>query len=293
MKYFKLHNKEMPWGDYGHILFRGWNDRDDTTGQFIVERTAPSMPRIWRDISPWLFAVDDMKKMLEQSGLRGLSFQPAIKKRIVLLDWMKWDMSAPDPQVYPAGGEPENYILRRQHNQKLSDEIGEIWAVIPSNQGLEIKYDPKYTCSQTALIAQSLGDADFLVPANTTMSIYVSEKAKDWLLQNGIDDVYAESEPIPIREASATELETIHAEMEYYRLRKEWVNKMTNTDWQKYYRLTGEARKLAKTRLEAKSEVVKARRTAKAIANLLEAKEIYPFSGPYDDEERLLAELQK
>jgi len=210
MKYFILHNKEMPWGDYGNILFHGLSSRDDATGQRIIERTAPSMPRIWLDNS-WLFVVDDMKKMLEQSGLKGLSFQLAIKKRIVLLDWMKWDLSAPDPQVYPSQCEPENYILGRKHNQKLSDEIGEIWSVIPSDQGLELEFKhPK----PSALIAQSLGDADFLVPANNQFDkFYVSEKAKDWFSQNGIDDVYVKSKPVPIKEATTEEIKAIHAEI--------------------------------------------------------------------------------
>jgi len=285
MKYFKLYNKNMPWGDYGNILYRGWNSWDKATGEFIIERTAPSVPRIWLD-DAMMFSVDDMKKTLERSGLKGLSFQVAIKKRIVFLDWMKWDFSAPDPQLYPAQGEPENYILRRKHNQKLSDEIGELWAIIPSNQGFEIRDK----CSGSySLIAKSLGDADFLVPVTDSFSnFYVSEKARDWLLQNGIDDVYTESKPVPIREISEREMEAIHAKHEEHRLLEEISDRMTDEDWRKYFRFKYEARRLAEQRLEAKTEAAKARRIAKAIDNLLEAKKMYRLD-PLD--EKLLAKL--
>ena len=296
MKYFRLNNKEMPWGEYGKILFAGHNFYNIKTGQYEVWRTAPFVPSISRTFPKGLlFVTDSMKQEIEKSGLRGLTFQLAVKKRIVLFEWEKWDLSASEPKVYPSGDmDAEEYITRRKHSEQLSEEIGDIWAAIPTTQGYEIGHRDFSAVPEIALVAHTLGNADIFTPSfsygySMQERIYVSEKAKDWFLQNGNGDVCFDNAPILIFEVSEQELNVIQSDAEQERIRKEKESAMTKADWSKWHRLIREAEKLSKERHDAKSENVRNRRTANAIAKLNEADKLYPIRPSY---EKLIDELQ-
>lgn len=43
--------------------------------------------------------------------------------KLVDIDWQQWDLNAPNPKIYPRGGEPINYIKGRKHNPKFLDLI--------------------------------------------------------------------------------------------------------------------------------------------------------------------------
>jgi hypothetical protein len=49
MEYYILKNKQMPWGDYGEVLYAGINVRDKDTGNYYVLRTAPFVPCVYRN----------------------------------------------------------------------------------------------------------------------------------------------------------------------------------------------------------------------------------------------------
>lgn len=39
----------------------------------------------------------------------------------------RWDLDAEDPEQYPAGGQPEDYILRREHREDVADQMEDLW----------------------------------------------------------------------------------------------------------------------------------------------------------------------
>src|SRR5207244_13470228 len=115
-----------------------------------------------------LVVTDDFRSKLAASRLRGFSFAEVWKKRIAKLDWRSWDLSAAEPQRYPAGGEPGNYVLGRKHDEKLADEIGAIWEVV-----IERTID-------------NPTDADIVRTAATPLSrVLVSDRGRTWLEEEG------------------------------------------------------------------------------------------------------------
>lgn len=154
----------MPWGDYGAILLSGMVTRPDDSGRVGVERTGPFVPPITIAGISTPIVTEDFRATLADSDLAGVSFRAANKRRIVRLDWTSWDRTAPEPQRYPAGGEPENYILGRKHDEALANEIGPLWELV-----LDHTLD-------------NPGDADIIrkQPTNFTR-ILVSDRARTWL----------------------------------------------------------------------------------------------------------------
>ena len=72
---------------------------------------------------------DRIKRALEQTEFKGIKFADVILDRIVDINWHEWDLSAEDPVRYPAGGEPENYILGRKHNERIAAQMPTLWAL--------------------------------------------------------------------------------------------------------------------------------------------------------------------
>ena len=83
--------------------------------------------------------------------------------RVVRLEWERWDQVGGQPQQYPPGGEPEDYILGRPHDPALAAQIGPVWEVLLADTGQQagagLVRDPK---------------APWLINA--------SPRARDWLL---------------------------------------------------------------------------------------------------------------
>jgi hypothetical protein len=162
MGWHRLRDGEVPWGDYGRMLVTGMAERD-ADGIVAIERVGPFVPPValyglW-DI---LVVTDGFRRQIEGSGLTGFSFAETRKKRIVRIDWRSWDLSAEDPEKYPAGGEPESYILGRKHNPQVAAELGPLWEVA---------------------IHGSVEDStdDFARAKGWRRQIVVSDLAKDWL----------------------------------------------------------------------------------------------------------------
>ncbi|MDR2905951.1 MAG: hypothetical protein LBU73_08355, partial [Helicobacteraceae bacterium] len=98
MNYYTLRNKKMPRGDYGEVLYAGLNGINKETGHYSISRTAPFVPKIYRDRyeslyagrrEPLLFVTETFKQKIEKANFKGISFQQAVKHWIVLLEWEK------------------------------------------------------------------------------------------------------------------------------------------------------------------------------------------------------------
>jgi hypothetical protein len=161
---YRLRGVYEPWGDYGNILVSGLVDRDETSGLLLIERTGPFVPPISiGGLHSPVVVTDSFRRELEGSGLTGFGFQPAVKQRIVRLAWERWDRSAAEPAEYPAEGEPENYVLGRQHDPELAEAIGPLWELLAELEDV------------------ASGQPDFLRDTQYFSSVHVSAAAYEWL----------------------------------------------------------------------------------------------------------------
>ena len=284
MIYYSLKNKQMPWGSYGELLFAGINTYDKTNGNYYISRTAPYIPYVYRDISePFLLITETLKKELEKSGLKGFSFQKAIKDRIVSLAWEAWDFLAEEPAIYPSGDmDAEEYILRRKHNKQLADEMEDIWAVLFPQKGLVLWGE------QPTLLLQTAGDSDiFMAEYSPVNDIFVTERAMEWFHRHGNGDVYCE--PYATRSGTDEEICFLEQERERYLYKKTRGEAMTDKDWLLWHRLISESERLLAGLSSAKREATKIKRQDKALKNLLKADELYPLQ----EKEKAIAEALK
>lgn len=153
---FRLKATEAPWGDYGRILYHGMSMHQERDRGFIrLERTGP-------DIFPITFPFEIVvtsafRREFEISALRGATFVPVVKYRIVELDWSSWDVDDEEPPEYPESGEPEGYILGRPHSPRAADALGDLWELAPSK-----------------------GQDDDIFHLSGTTITCVSPRARDW-----------------------------------------------------------------------------------------------------------------
>jgi hypothetical protein len=128
---FKLIKEQTLWGDYGDILVHGMTRHlERKNNQLQLERAAPFVPQVFLPGIHDLIVTESAKERLK--NIKGLAFRPVVKARIVRLDWHLWDMSRAELPSYPTSGEPEDYILEREHDAVLAEEIGDVWEVVPA-----------------------------------------------------------------------------------------------------------------------------------------------------------------
>jgi hypothetical protein len=129
-KFHEVLSGPYPWGDYGRILVHGLVDFD--------EEQSRSCPCVMRADS-WtseialplglMYVTERIKTAIINADFNSIEFQPVRVTKAVKIGWREWDMSTDAPKVYPAGSEPENYILRRKHNEVVCSEIPPLWNV--------------------------------------------------------------------------------------------------------------------------------------------------------------------
>jgi hypothetical protein len=179
-KAFVVENAPAPWGDYGSILVSGMCHRD-RYGQLVIERTAPFVPPITGSGISILVVTDAFRHDLEGSGLRGFAFEPVVKKRIVRLDWRAWDLDADEPKRYPAGDEPEDYVLGRQHDQALAEEIGDLWGIVVRSSAVSGREEGIAHREDGPWLFEDSIPKDDLYMAEGVGWIFASPAAKTWL----------------------------------------------------------------------------------------------------------------
>lgn len=203
------------------------------------------------------------------------SFNPAYIL-IVKLNWETWDLSKPEPQIYPSGDmDAEEYITRRRHNETTAEQMGNLYALIPQKDGLLYCEGVRNT---SKLVEQSLSGIDVFIDrlySYCSSEIYVSEKVKS-LFAKQYGDLLSFQE---IQTFVADEELMQHLEKEA--VRKEFLKQreaeMTDADWKQWYQLRDSARKLIEGISMLKSETAKKKRESNIIEKLNSANSAYPL----------------
>lgn len=150
---FSLICGKAPWGDYGDALVHGFGSRKapvaerarrDRTGipsydlPLLLERTGPFVPPIFQPLPEpgCLVVTSSARDTLQWNWGNELRFKPAELKHVAWSDWHTWDLLAPRPRRRPFGGEPENYIMGRPYSKEAAAAMGELWELLPPQDGL-------------------------------------------------------------------------------------------------------------------------------------------------------------
>jgi len=126
-----LEKRYYAWGDYGDILVHGMSRHlDKDKGLLLLERAGPFVPPVTVPGIHNVVLTNTAKTSLSRT-VPSLQFRPVIKARIVHIDWHTWDTAAEDPPFYPEKGEPEYYLLEREHDPAIASAIGDLWELVP------------------------------------------------------------------------------------------------------------------------------------------------------------------
>lgn len=192
MKYYIIRNKEMPWGDYGNILFRGLLNVMDKNFHDLeipeVERTGPFVPDIYIANTRDLVITDHLKKIVEKANLSGIKrYKEIKKKKIVNIDWQQWDLAHSDPKHYPKSGEPEDYILKGKHDETLIDDIPKLWnPIVIEKKILKVISNDKDNVNFSHLAIDGNVEYDIVC---SLPRIVVSERFKSIMDQYKVDSI--------------------------------------------------------------------------------------------------------
>lgn len=180
MTFFKVSGSSL-WGDYGHILINGMSchlPRKDSLIQ--LERTGPFIPPITLPGIGDIVVTSAFKEELEQSPFTQLAFAPVNKARIVEYHWEQWDRTSDEPDDFPDGGEPEDYILLRPHSPRTAKEIGSLWEVVLPEDA-EVKSVQGRQCNWTHKVNRSTWQGSLLFRAKGKGLAIATDEAKRWL----------------------------------------------------------------------------------------------------------------
>lgn len=127
MKYYLVKNREMPWGDYGNILFTGilktFDKNYHDIDTYEIERTGPYIPEIYIGDSQKLVLKKEIFDLLLSYDIKAtFKLHNTIIKKFIKIEWQLWD-PAKNPEKYPQAGEPVNYIKYGKHNKELLKTI--------------------------------------------------------------------------------------------------------------------------------------------------------------------------
>jgi hypothetical protein len=120
----------------------------------------------------WSYVVvtAEFLQKVQSSGLTGYDVMPVIKKKVTNIDWRNWEPYGPKEFKYPAGGEPENYIVRRKQlwHLRFKPGIGRV-----DDLGIH------------RLSGKTWNGADFFTEDDErSTELFVSQRAHDWLMQH-------------------------------------------------------------------------------------------------------------
>jgi hypothetical protein len=182
MKFYSLERPRFRWGDYGDILLHGMAARDEASGLLLLKRTGNSVPPISFPGLPGVVVTEGIRSLLVESGLTGFSFQPLVKHRIVDLDWPTWDPDAVEPAFYPESGEPEDYLLGKNHDEVLSGKMPELWELVPGTTAhVQRIEDTSADYGVRLSLRYETWNGDDFFRAPEVLYDFVTQRTRDWL----------------------------------------------------------------------------------------------------------------
>lgn len=177
-----LEPSESPWGDYGDILRHGMSSHleESPDGLLQLERTGPYVPPISFPGFE-IVVTDGCRRQLEASGLTGIGFKPVYKVRIVDLPWHTWDLTADEPAEYPESGEPEDYLLEREHSARLADAMGPLWQLVVTEAAETVRESAEDRWNDGIYLQTATWTGVDIFHASGVGYVYVSDAAQAWL----------------------------------------------------------------------------------------------------------------
>ncbi len=182
MKYYRIDNKQMPWGDYGNSLLRGSLSKEN--GTLRLSRTGPYIPPIIDvHLNDWI-VTDEFKQKLEASQLKGFSFQKVELLKIVRINWKEWDLDAQEPLFYPDSGEPEDYVNKGVNDAELYANSTDFWRLITiESVELEMRQGDEWWKRIPVIISNSWPNSNFAI-SNQIHFTFIDQTAMKWLAAN-------------------------------------------------------------------------------------------------------------
>jgi hypothetical protein len=74
-----------------------------------------------------MVVTDQFRKELEASPLKGLTFHPVTKHRVVEFHWEDWDRNEHYGKLPPEVDEPEDLVHELSHSEEASRALGQLW----------------------------------------------------------------------------------------------------------------------------------------------------------------------
>ncbi len=275
MDFYTFENKKMPWGDYGDTLLIGYAYPDKVDeNKIYIERTGPFVPPIyeWAGI---ILVSETTKNKLEQSDLKGIEFIKTIFKKIVNINWTKWDLKADNPKIYPAGGEPENYIFIRKHNQEIASKMEPIWALRLNKETLIGRKQRNVSNRDELFVIENSWTGNDIFLGKGTGHVFFTKKAKEWF-ENSFEE-YANFKSFHSKIATPKEIDFVLDYIKPVPVKAKPFSHLTPKDWKVYQKYTERAKKFSEKSKTDKTEKSKATSLRKAIESLEKAKDIRPL----------------
>lgn len=148
-------------------------------------RVGPFVPRL---SFPWGYCLfhADFADELSRDGFKGIGWGDVKYEKITNVPFHTWDWSSEVPPVYPAGGEPENYVLRRKHNDAIAKTMPRLKALDVTQ--IEIGPLPD------SLLTDGIDPGIDVFQLNGGWTTYVSERLMSWLVDR-VPDCLSISDP--------------------------------------------------------------------------------------------------
>lgn len=275
MNFYIFENKKMPWGDYGDVLLTGWAYPDESDRHKIcIERTGPFVPPVY-EWAKMLLVSETTKQQLEQSGLKGIGFIKAYFKKIVHIDWTKWDLNAENPEFYPVGQEPENYIEKKKHDPRIAEKMEPVWCLLLNEETLIGRQQRNVSHINELFIIENSWTGNDIFTGKGAGYIYFTEKAKKWFEENLGD--YANFTAFQSKTATQDEIDFALEYIKPLPVKVDPFAHLTPKDWKAYQKHIDEAKKFIEKAKTAKTEKSKATNIHKALNSFKKAGQIRPL----------------
>lgn len=180
---FLIENKIAPWGDWGDILWAGLTPWNEDKQSISIERTGPFTPKAYFSSNNFIFT-KEIKELIEKSSLKGIKFLYEIeKKKIINLDWTKWDVNKDITEYLDDLYEPVDLIFDGINDVKLNQDMPSYYLASIKNQihlNKNKLINMQNLSEYITFADHKLDNSDFFMGIEI-IGCFISERAKDWL----------------------------------------------------------------------------------------------------------------